>query len=137
TASLERAIRFFRTGNLVVKGAFGLGEDLPFQQEYTAGGTGLRGYKNRQFRGDRKATGNVEASIELFDLNGFAMRGLVFFDSAYLRFHDAEETDTFRNYLPGVLDREGGRLAPFKNAVGIGGRVYIRQIVLPLLGVDL
>ena len=27
-------------------------------------------------------------------------------------------------------------LAPFKNSVGVGTRLYLRQIVLPLLGLD-
>jgi outer membrane protein insertion porin family len=27
-------------------------------------------------------------------------------------------------------------LAPFKNSVGVGTRFYLRQIVLPLLGLD-
>jgi outer membrane protein assembly factor BamA len=138
TASLEKAIRFKETGNLIIKGMFGWGHDLPFQQEYTSGGTTLRGYENRQFRGDRKAAGNVEASLELLNIKGFAVRALTFFDTSFVRFYDAEETDTFRNYLPNVMDRsDASRLSPFKNSVGVGTRLYIRQIVLPLLGLDL
>jgi outer membrane protein insertion porin family len=138
TARAEKAIRFKETGNLIIKGMFGWGEDLPFQQEFTSGGTALRGYKGRQFRGDRKFAANAEASVEMFNIKGFAMRGLVFADSSFTRFYDAEETDTFRNYLPNVITRGGAsRMAPFKNAVGIGTRLYIRQIVLPLLGLDL
>jgi outer membrane protein assembly factor BamA len=134
TASFEKAIRWADTGNIIAKGMFGIGTDLPFQQEYTSGGTSLRGYENRQFRGDRKAAGNVEASVELFNIKGFAMRGLTFFDTSYTAFYDIDEEDTFRNYLPGA-GRHG--LAPFKNSAGVGTRLYIRQIVLPLLGLDL
>lgn len=134
TFSFERARRFWSSGNFIIRGMIGWGEDLPFQQEYTSGGTSLRGYKNRQFRGDFKTAGNVELSTQFFNVKGFAMRALTFLDTSYTTFHDADEEDRFRNYLPNA-GRRG--LAPFKNSVGVGTRLYIRQIVLPLLGLDL
>jgi len=38
-----------------------------------------------------------------------------------------------RNYLP---NSEARGLKPFKNSVGVGTRLFLRQIVLPLLGLD-
>jgi hypothetical protein len=35
-----------------------------------------------------------------------------------------------------VTDERVSNMAPWKNSVGAGIRLYIRQIVLPLLGLD-
>lgn len=128
-----RARKYFERHNLIVKGMVGYGRDLPFQQEYSSGGTGLRGYKNRQLRGDFKAAGNAEYSVPLFTIKGVALRGLAFWDTSYTAFLDPDNPAAKRNYLPshGELG-----LAPFKNSVGLGTRIYMRQIVLPLLGLD-
>jgi hypothetical protein len=44
-----------------------------------------------------------------------------------------QNEDARRHYLP-ASDARG--LSPFKNSVGLGTRLYLRQIVLPLLGLD-
>lgn len=134
-----RARKYFDRHNLVLKSTFAIGEDLPFQQEFAAGGTALRGYENDQFRGDFRVGFNAEYSVHLFSmpfplLERLAVRGLVFGDSRYITFRDIEATDTFRNYLPGADDQSAA--APFKNAVGVGTRFFARSIVLPLLGLD-
>ena len=142
---LERARRYFSRHNFDVRASFGWGHDLPFQQEYTSGGTGLRGYKNAQFRGDLKATLNLEYSVPVFTidldddyqgifkvLDGFALRALVFGDAAYTTVRSAGVHGR-RNYLP-EADSHG--LDPLKTSVGVGTRIYLRQIVLPLLGLD-
>jgi outer membrane protein assembly factor BamA len=105
---------------------------MPFQQEFTSGGTSMRGYLNDQFRGDSRMLANLEYSFPLFTIYGLSFRGLGFFDSSYTAFFTNSD-NTERNYLPGT-DIHG--LAPFKNSVGLGTRLYLRQIVLPLLGVD-
>ena len=130
---VERATKVFEGQNLVLKGSFAIGHDLPFQQEFTAGGTSMRGLPNMQLRGDLQLSGNAEYSIPLFTVQGLAVRGLGFWDTTYTTFVDKETGDTFRNYLPGS---EARGLAPFKNSVGVGTRLYLRQIVLPLLGLD-
>ena len=130
---LQRAIRFLERHNLVLKSSIGYGKDLPFQQEYTAGGTSQRGWKNNQFRGDLRVTGNVEYSVPLFTVKGLAVRGLGFWDSSYITFKDPDDGTGVRDYLPGA-DARG--LAPLRNSVGLGTRLYLRQIVLPLLGLD-
>ncbi len=139
TFTFERALRFFKKTNFIIRGIAGYGHDLPFQQEYTGGGTTLRGYENKMFRGDVKLASNMEYSVPFFTIKGFAVRGLVFVDSAYVAFLDIEENDTFRHYLPDadVTQKNVSNLAPWKNSVGGGIRLYVRQIVLPLLGLDL
>jgi outer membrane protein insertion porin family len=138
TFSFERAARFFSKHNFIMRGMAGYGQDLPFQQEYTGGGTSLRGYENKQFRGDVKLAGNLEYSVPFVTISGWAFRGLVFYDSAYVAFLDIEDDDDFRHYLPNadVTQENVSNLAPWKNSVGGGIRLYVRQIVLPLLGLD-
>jgi len=138
TFSFERARRYFKACNFIIRGMAGYGKDLPFQQEYTGGGTSLRGYENKAFRGDFKVATNMEYSIPFFTIKGFAFRGLAFVDSTYVTFLDIEPDDTFRHYLPNadVSQDNVSNLAPWKNSVGAGLRLYVRQIVLPLLGLD-
>jgi outer membrane protein insertion porin family len=131
TASFEHAQKILDRHNLDVRARLGYGHHLPFQSEYTAGGTSLRGYANDEFRGDTKAALNVEYSVPLFTVKGVALRGLGFFDAAYLTFRDTAHAD--RAYLPGAEVRG---LAPLRTSVGVGTRIYMRQIVLPLLGLD-
>lgn len=130
----QRARRYFTTHNLVINARVAHGQDLPFQQEFTAGGTALRGYKNSQFRGDSQAAASVEYSFQALSVKGVSLRLLGFLDSTYTAFLDTDESDVQRHYLPGH-DRLG--LAPLKNTVGVGTRLCVRQIVLPLLGLDL
>ncbi len=129
----ERATRLFETHDLILKGTAQIGHDLPFQQEFTSGGTTMRGWKNMQMRGDFQLAGTAEYSVPLFTVQGLSVRGLGFWDTAYTTFVDRETGDTFRNYLPGS---EARGLTPFKNSVGVGTRLYLKQIVLPLLGLD-
>jgi outer membrane protein assembly factor BamA len=131
----ERSRKYFSRHNLVLKASLGYGKDMPFQQEYRTGGTDNRGYRNDHQRGDFKLGTNIEYSVPLFTIKGFAMRALAFWDSAYTTFQDIEDSDyDFRHYLP---DSDPLGLSPFKNSVGIGTRIFVRQIVLPLLGLDL
>jgi outer membrane protein insertion porin family len=138
--SYLRARRYFKAANLILRANADWGSDIPFQQEFTSGGTTLRGYKNRQFRGDFKTGMNVEYSLQLFNIRGFALRTLAFVDSTYTTFlrSDSNEESGVRNYLPGHTTMfSDSKLAPWRNSIGLGTRVYIRQIVLPLLGLDL
>lgn len=132
SAGLLKAIRLLEKGNLILKTGVNYGKDLPFQQEFTTGGTNLRGYKGNQFRGDLKVRGTAEFSFELINIKGVALRPLFFYDSAYTRFRDGP-SEAERNYLIG---HDVGGIKAWRNAVGVGTRLYIRQLVLPLLGVD-
>jgi outer membrane protein insertion porin family len=130
----QRARKYFERHNLVLNATVGYGRNLPFQQEYTSGGTDLRGFRNRQLRGDFKASSSIEYSVPIITIKGLAVRGVTFWDSAYTAFLDLDETRPDRHYLP---DAGALGLVPWKNSVGVGTRLYIRQIVLPLLGLDL
>ncbi|HSK05847.1 MAG TPA: BamA/TamA family outer membrane protein, partial [Kofleriaceae bacterium] len=131
--SLFRARKLLERHNLVLRTSLSIGRNVPFQQEYALGGTTMRGYVNNQFRGDLKAIANVEYSVPLMTIQGFSVRGLAFFDSGYATFLRTREDEARRHYLP-AADARG--LSPFKNSVGLGTRLYLRQIVLPLLGLD-
>jgi hypothetical protein len=83
--------------------------------------------------------------VPVFTIKGFGVRALGFFDSSYTTFLNTESPD--RNYLPNsernrVQDPSVSQskfqryTAPLKNSVGVGTRFYLKQIVLPLLGVD-
>ena len=54
-ASAYKACRSSSSHNLVLKGALDVGHHMPFQQEFTTGGTSMRGWLNNQFRGDFRA----------------------------------------------------------------------------------
>jgi outer membrane protein insertion porin family len=131
--SLYRAKKILNRHNLIFRGSVNGGRDVPFQQEFVLGGTTMRGYVNNQFRGDFKVLANLEYSVPLMTIKGFSVRGLAFFDSGYTTFLRTRELDARRDYLPNS-DARGAD--PFKNSVGIGTRLYLRQIVLPLLGLD-
>ncbi|MBI4512050.1 MAG: BamA/TamA family outer membrane protein [Deltaproteobacteria bacterium] len=130
---LQYAIKYFKEHNLIWKLSAGIGNQLPFQQEFTSGGApGLRGYTNRQFRGDTKVAFNMEYSVPFFKIGSFAFRGLAFWDSAFTTFTRDEGT-IGRHYLLGQTDPKFNQ---WRNGVGAGFRVFVRSVVLPLVGVD-
>jgi hypothetical protein len=131
--SFYRAKKILDRHNFVVRANARYGRTLPFQQEYALGGTAMRGYVNSQFRGDLQVLANVEYSVPLLTIRGFSVRGLAFLDSGYTTFVDPDAAAARRHYLPNSAARG---VDPFKNSVGVGTRLYLRQIVLPLLGLD-
>ena len=130
-ATAYKAFPILESHNLVLKGRVDLGWHMPFQQEYETGGTSMRGWLNNQFRGDTRGLVNVEYSVPMFTVYGLSVRGLGFVDSAYTTTLHPDPNQ--RNYLP---NEEVSGLAGFKNSVGVGTRLYLKQIVLPLLGLD-
>ena len=132
---IYKAWQVLERHNFIVKMGGGYGHHLPFQQEFMMGGTAMRGWINNQFRGDTRANFNVEYSVPLFTIKGLSFRGLGFLDSGYMAFSTTSNPD--RNYLPGSRRDQQDAFAGFKNSVGVGTRLYLRQIVLPLLGLDI
>ncbi len=132
TLAWLRARRYLKAHNFIVRARLSYGENVPMQHEFTSGGVRLRGYKNEQLRGNFLAVANAEYSVPLFSIKGFGVRALAFWDSTYTTFVNTENNMS-RNYLP---NHETRGLAPFKNSVGFGTRVFARSIILPLLGVD-
>ncbi len=130
----EWARRLLDRHNVVVRSRGGFGHNLPYQQEFVNGGVELRGFKTGQFRGNLLLVGNVEYTFPVVTVMGVALRGLTFFDTSYVGYvGNYADPDSGRNYLPGH-ERLGS--APFKNTVGVGTRIFVRQVVLPLLGLD-
>jgi outer membrane protein insertion porin family len=111
-----------------------MGRKLPFHEEMLNGGViDLRGYDVAQFRGDTRATVRAEYSVPLFKWRIFAFRALGFYDGGYIGFHFTDHSaSNTRNYLPTQVD--GAHW--LRNDVGAGLRVYLKNIVLPLLGLD-
>jgi outer membrane protein insertion porin family len=128
-----KAWRFFEEHNLTLKGSAALGRNLPFQQELTSGGVNLRGYQNREFRGDTKVAGTFEYGVPFFKLGSLAFRGLVFSDLAYTIFTSEEKDNPQRHYLKDQTKFDADSL---RLGMGAGFRIYVRSIVMPLLGVD-
>ena len=134
-ASTYNAWQILEHHNLVFKTHVDVGHHMPFQQEFLTGGTSMRGWLNNQFRGDFHVLANLEYSVPLFEIEGLQFRGLAFFDSAYTTFLTSD-TNSERNYLPNSAFDRNALFAPLKNSVGVGTRLFLRQIVLPLLGLD-
>ncbi|HEX8108415.1 MAG TPA: BamA/TamA family outer membrane protein [Kofleriaceae bacterium] len=133
--SLWKGVQVLERHNLTAQVNVNVGHHLPFQQEFTMGGTSMRGYVNNQFRGDLHVAANLEYSLPLFTVFGLSVRGLGFFDSGYTTFLTTSNPE--RTYLPHSAFGDNSTLAPLKNSVGIGTRLFLQQIVIPLLGVDL
>jgi outer membrane protein insertion porin family len=122
--------RLFGDHELELRGIVNAGRHLPLHEELTLGGASdLRGYSVDQFRGDTRAVVRGEYSIPLVQWWVLAFRGLAFYDAGYVGFHSRRAD---RDYLPNQL---GGGYA--RSDVGAGLRVYVNNIVLPLLGLDL
>jgi outer membrane protein assembly factor BamA len=122
--------RLFQNHELELRGNFNIGYHIPFHEDPTTGGsTDLRGYEVDQFRGDVRATARVEYSIPLFRYKLFTFRALGFYDGGYAGFHFRRDD---RIYLPSQLGP-----GVWRDDAGIGLRVYVSSIVLPLLGLDL
>ena len=124
--------RLFGEHELELRTAFGVGRHLPFHEELTIGGVSdLRGYDVDQFRGDTRAAFRLEYSVPMFKWKIFAFRALGFFDSGYVAFH-FQDLSGMRHYLPSEVN--GAHW--LRNDAGAGLRIYVNNVVLPLLGLD-
>lgn len=131
TFKFHQAWRLFEEHQFEIRTAGGLGRHMPFHNELTIGGvTDLRGYATDRFRGDRRWVYRAEYSFPIFRTHGVALRGIGFFDGGYVGFHWRDPDH--RNYL--ATEADGSHW--WANDAGGGIRVYIKQIVLPLLGLD-
>jgi outer membrane protein assembly factor BamA len=122
--------RLFEEHELELRAIVNGGRHLPLHEEVTLGGAGdLRGYNVDQFRGDTRAVFRGEYSVPLLKWRFFAFRGIGFVDTGYVGFHNRRAD---RDYLPNQ------RTASYvRSDVGAGLRIYLNNIVLPLLGLDL
>jgi outer membrane protein insertion porin family len=121
--------RLFDEHELELRGHFNIGRHLPLHEDFTLGGTAdLRGYDVDQFRGDTRAVARAEYSVPLFKWRFLAFRALGFYDTGYVGYVSRRsDRDYLLNQLgPGYV----------RNDVGAGLRIYLNNIVLPLLGFD-
>jgi outer membrane protein insertion porin family len=122
---------FFTSHQLEVRSNFQLGYHLPFNEELVNGGViDLRGYELEQFRGDLRATFRTEYSVPITKWRILAFRAIGFYDSAYMAWHFQRAS---RDYLPNQPEGTSW----LRNDVGAGLRVYVKSVVLPLLGFDI
>jgi hypothetical protein len=73
----------------------------------------------------------AEYSVPMFQWWIFKFRGLGFYDWGYSTFVFPRADGIDRNYLAGQLDR-----GFIRDDIGAGFRVYVKSVVLPLLGID-
>ena len=59
-------------------------------------------------------------------IRGFSVRALEFFDTSYTSFFDVEDGERGHHCLPGHGERRRFGLAPLKNSLGVGSRLYWR-----------
>jgi hypothetical protein len=149
--------RFFVEHNLMVNASAAIGTDLPFDFEFEGGGPNLRGYPYRQFRGDTIGEAHVEYVAPLFKLWRMDLRGALFYDTMALWFRDLSNAmlqpdgtylvrhgdGTFRDFPPDISaaglqqpPSSGFNRDHWHNAIGAGLRMYLRNVNVPLLGVD-
>jgi outer membrane protein assembly factor BamA len=123
--------RLFDEHELELRAQFAAGRHMPAHEELTLGGTSdLRGYNVDQFRGDLRTTARAEYSIPLFKWRFLSFRAIGFYDAGYTGFQSRRLTD--RDYLPNQLAS-----GYWRSDFGTGLRIYLENIVLPLLGFDL
>ncbi len=138
--------RFWKEHNLLLKAWANVSFDPPFKQEVEAGGGELRGYIYRQFRGDTSFRATIEYIVPVFTVRGFSLRAIAFYDTnlTWFRKLPAQESGqpriesrgaSFRNFLP---DTPSGVVRQsWNNGLGGGIRLYLKGVILPLVGVDL
>jgi outer membrane protein assembly factor BamA len=126
---------FFGEHELELRTLEAVGYHLPIQEDLALGGASdLRGYLLDQFRGDVNAFFRAEYSVPIYHWHyiswlNLKFRALGFFDGGYSGFFNPELAD--RNYLPNQLGQRW-----LRDDVGGGIRLYVNNVVLPLLGVD-
>lgn len=138
----RHGLRFFEEHNLVLRGEAIAGVDLPFHQELVAGGGSLRGFLYRQFRGDTRLSFTAEYHFPLFTIKSLAFRGVGFSDTGLMMWRSLPEDRLLRDvngrvvrgYLPEA--ESGLDDATVAQGVGVGLRLFLRSVVLPLVGVD-
>ncbi|AKF80649.1 polymerase [Myxococcus fulvus 124B02] len=138
----RHGLRLFEEHNVVLRGEAAAGVDLPFHQELVMGGNSLRGFVHRQFRGDTRLSFTAEYHFPLFTIRQLSFRGVGFSDTGLMVWRDLPADGELRDvngrvvrgYLPD--SKSGLKGSTFAQGVGAGLRLYLRNIVLPLVGVD-
>jgi outer membrane protein assembly factor BamA len=139
------AWRFFKEHNLLLKLGADVFFDPPFKLEVETGGALMRGFLFRQYRGDTDVRATLEYILPLFTVYGLSVRMIGFYDTNLTWFRGLPPQngplsrfivrgDGFRDFLP---DTPSGVVRDsWHNGIGGGIRLYLRGVILPLLGVD-
>ena len=127
----------FHEHQLELRTNFALGRNLPIHNDLLLGGsTDLRGYTVDRFRGDTRAFFRVEYSVPITKWRMFAFRAVSFWDSGFIGWYRPRK-DVIdggdRTYFYPNMERGTNW---FRNDVGAGFRLYVKSVVLPLLGID-
>lgn len=114
-----------------------LGRNLPIHNDLLLGGAvDLRGYTVDRFRGDTRAMFRVEYSVPITKWRSFAFRAITFWDSGFIGWYrprrDVLDGGDRSFFYPNM--ERGAHW--FRNDVGAGFRLYVKSVVLPLLGID-
>ena len=96
-----------------------IGDNLPFHKEITLGGDSLRGFREKQFRGDTKIYLRNDLLFSLFKVKWFTVFGSAFHDMGLLYF-DEDNIDA----------------NSFNNGVGGGIRMSLSSVLAPVFGLD-
>jgi outer membrane protein assembly factor BamA len=129
--------RFFEEHQLELRTNFQLGRNLPIHNDLVLGGaTDLRGYTVDRFRGDTRVIFRAEYSVPVAKWKMFAFRGIGFVDSGFMGIYRPR-----RDVLAGgdrsfFYPNQAEGTSWFRNDVGAGFRIYVKNVVLPLLGID-
>jgi outer membrane protein insertion porin family len=114
-----------------------LGRNLPIHNDLVLGGaTDLRGYTGDRCRGDTRAFFRAEYSAPLGKWRIFAFRAVGFYDSGFIGLYRPR-----RDVLDGgdrAFFYPNGNAGThyFRQDVGGGFLLYVKNVVLPLLGID-
>jgi outer membrane protein insertion porin family len=111
---------FQRWLNHVLRVNAGIGDaTLPFHRDFTLGGSSLRGYDDREFRGDTEIAARQDLLTPLFRQKKFSVFGLAFHDLGLI-----------------YRDAAGISRSALHNGVGGGLRVSLTDILAPVFGMD-
>ena len=123
--------RLFDEHQLELRTNFHIGRNLPLHNDLLLGGAvDLRGYNVDRFRGDTRAMFRFEYSVPITKWRMFAFRAIGFWDSGFIGFYRPRKDRVF------VYPYEVDGAHWFRNDVGAGFRLYVKSVVLPLLGID-
>ncbi len=129
--------RLFEEHQLELRTNLAAGRNLPIQNDLLLGGAvDLRGYTVDRFRGDTRGMWRFEYSVPIVKWRSFAFRAIGFFDSGYMAINhprkDVLDGGNRSFFYPNMA--EGAHW--FRTDVGAGVRLYVKSVVLPLLGID-
>ncbi|HLG21005.1 MAG TPA: BamA/TamA family outer membrane protein [Bdellovibrionota bacterium] len=105
--------------NYVVTLEGAIGRELPFHRDLTLGGASLRGYEDRQFRGDTLISTKQDLLFSIYRFRKLSFFGLAFHDLGLL-----------------YTDDLGISRKALRNGVGGGLRVSLADILAPVFGLD-